>query len=639
KKLMIDLLSLLFVDLLEGSLLRKHQPWIPPVEPSEEGGNGLDEKKDLVQEKTWALLGRYLSQYVLYTGPSTAWLLSDDVAGKLTKAIFAKLTMGVNLGGIKLIRGYAEVTKTLSGKAEEAEKKKEETELQPTNLNQSFSERKKEYVQETIESHDYENEQSEEERVIDHLVLVIHGIGQKLGERMEAINFVHDVNVLRRTIKNTFATNPPHELGSRSQTSSSPNASRRNSTPTPHRGNGVQVLPIQWRQEIKFGMACNNESIQRDLGLPDAEDGQTTMDEITLDGVPTIRLMISDVLMDVLLYMTPSYREQMINTVTRESNRVYSLFVQRNPHFLEVGGKVSIYGHSLGSVLAFDILCHQVPPSPSSSMGIFDDGANIDDKLHKSLVKLDFPVENFFAVGSPIGLFLLLKGVKISSRKFAENKKTASGDNDLGMGLRLSPAASPIPLCYPAVENIYNIFHRADPIAYKLEPLISRRYSATLKPALIPYHKGGLKAVHIGLQEFGSGIASKATTMYETVKTVMFARNLLNRVHADSGNRKVATDNDRDGGTATSTQSPPTASATGNLQSQSSLNEHENDDPIGAAKLKCINSTGRVDYCLQEGILDVSYINAITVHLSYWSDSDVTYFLLRELYRTPDEEV
>jgi len=45
-------------------------------------------------------------------------------------------------------------------------------------------------------------------------------------------------------------------------------------------------------------MACNSELIQRDLGLPDAEDGQTTMDEITLDGVPTIRLMISDVLMD-----------------------------------------------------------------------------------------------------------------------------------------------------------------------------------------------------------------------------------------------------------------------------------------------------------------------------------------------------
>ena len=75
KKLMIDLLRLLVCWLAWGSLLRKHQPWIPPVEQTEESGVGLDEKKDLVQEKTWALLGRYLSQYVLYTGPSTAWLL------------------------------------------------------------------------------------------------------------------------------------------------------------------------------------------------------------------------------------------------------------------------------------------------------------------------------------------------------------------------------------------------------------------------------------------------------------------------------------------------------------------------------------------------------------------------------------
>ena len=114
----------------------------------------------------------YLYLYLYY---DSFFYISDDVAGKLTKAIFAKLTMGVNLGGIKLIRGYAEVAKTMSGKTDDVEKKKEETETQSNNLNQSFSERKKEYVQETIESHDYENEQSEEERVIDHLVLVIHG--------------------------------------------------------------------------------------------------------------------------------------------------------------------------------------------------------------------------------------------------------------------------------------------------------------------------------------------------------------------------------------------------------------------------------------------------------------------------------
>lgn len=110
----------------------------------------------------------------------------------------------------------------------------------------------------------------------------------------------------------------------------------------------MQVLPIQWRQEITFGMAAEDERVERDLGLPGNEDGQTTLEEITLDGVPSIRMLVSDVVMDVLLYMTPKYREQMLVSVTRECNRVYRLYTQRNPEFLKRGGKVHIYGHSLG---------------------------------------------------------------------------------------------------------------------------------------------------------------------------------------------------------------------------------------------------------------------------------------------------
>ena len=30
-------------------------------------------------------------------------------------------------------------------------------------------------------------------RQIDHLILCVHGIGQKLGERMEGVNFVHGI--------------------------------------------------------------------------------------------------------------------------------------------------------------------------------------------------------------------------------------------------------------------------------------------------------------------------------------------------------------------------------------------------------------------------------------------------------------
>src|SRR4051812_35011458 len=106
----------------------------------------------------------------------------------------------------------------------------------------------------------------------------------------------------------------------------------------------------------------------------------------------------------VLLYMTPKYRKLMLRTVTEEVNRVYNLFIERNPKFKEKGGKVSIYGHSLGSLIAFDVLCHQPPlfNLSNAAFGIFDEklkqksNDNEDDgekeENHEDIVKLDFPV-------------------------------------------------------------------------------------------------------------------------------------------------------------------------------------------------------------------------------------------------------
>jgi hypothetical protein len=51
--------------------------------------------------------------------------------------------------------------------------------------------------------------------------------------------------------------------------------------------------------------------------------------------------------------MTPKYRDQMMMIITKEINKVYQLFVKRNPDFLQRGGKVSIYGHSLGVIICF----------------------------------------------------------------------------------------------------------------------------------------------------------------------------------------------------------------------------------------------------------------------------------------------
>lgn len=41
--------------------------------------------------------------------------------------------------------------------------------------------------------------------------------------------------------------------------------------------------------------------------------------------------------------------------------RLYNLFCTRNPYFKERGGKVSIIAHSLGAVVAFDVLTTSTP--------------------------------------------------------------------------------------------------------------------------------------------------------------------------------------------------------------------------------------------------------------------------------------
>jgi hypothetical protein len=38
----------------------------------------------------------------------------------------------------------------------------------------------------------------------------------------------------------------------------------------------------------------------------------------------------------------------MIHVVTKEINRVYKLFIERNPYFLKNNGQVTIVAHSLG---------------------------------------------------------------------------------------------------------------------------------------------------------------------------------------------------------------------------------------------------------------------------------------------------
>ena len=215
----------------------------------------------------------------------------------------------------------------------------------------------------------------------------------------------------------------------------------------------VQVLPVQWRQEIQFGASKEGTSqvFERDIGdisdedLPDTENA--TLKDITVESLAPIRSLISDgtnlsellitVLLDILLYYTPQFRERMVYAVTKEMNRIYKLFCARNPTF---NGRVSFVGHSLGSAICFDILCRQ-PLNPNIPI---PKEFNFDPRL-----ALDFDVHGFFAVGSPVGLFQMLRGRNIAARSVMEKKFIVN--TPLGEEFRELGGNGEVPISCPKV--------------------------------------------------------------------------------------------------------------------------------------------------------------------------------------------
>jgi hypothetical protein len=128
--------------------------------------------------------------------------------------------------------------------------------------------------------------------------------------------------------------------------------------------------------------------------------------------VPFVRSLITDLALDILLYQS-GYREHISGIVLTECNRIYKLFLERNPNF---DGKVSLIGHSLGSAIIFDILCRQkedVEVHASQHHKKFyhnRPGVQVANKKDGKTLKFNFKVDDFYALGSPIGLFQMLKG-------------------------------------------------------------------------------------------------------------------------------------------------------------------------------------------------------------------------------------
>ena len=153
--------------------------------------------------------------------------------------------------------------------------------------------------------------------------------------------------------------------------------------------------------------------------------------------IPTVRTFVNKVLLDIPFYFS-KHHDMMERSVLLEMNRLYRLFVQRNPDFERQGGRVSILGHSLGSMLAADILKDQptqVPPLCETAT----------HDIHNTSRHLLFNVRHFFCIGSPLPLLFYMNGARlVARRRSAEDYEDATSDQVGQMG------------CL-AVESIYNV--------------------------------------------------------------------------------------------------------------------------------------------------------------------------------------
>lgn len=381
------------------------------------------------------------------------------------------------------------------------------------------------------------------------------------------------------------------------------------------------------------------------------DDAYPSLADITLESVPAVRNLISDLAMDVLLYQS-GYCEHISNIVKQECNRILRLYKQRNPSF---NGTVSLCGHSLGSAILFDILCHQPSGSDAARAARFTGQGSDDtaDQRKEEKTDLNFECEELFCLGSPIALFQMLKGKTIAgySSLGARNRKSAldiefdaNALRSLNSSKRNSqshasrgPIDNSAIISSPKCRDLYNIFHPSDPVSYRLEPLVSPAM-ASLKPQPLPSVKKSIWTQSgQSLSIIGSRMGQSVGSLWSNF-TSGVASSLLNRslgLNADEVSSAVnAGGGDRSGHKRTQSGSPqdsshghdhPQTLIDPDLETlydgfQKSRDGHKNDHARSGsegehdldseeqkrklkfedAKVRSLNSNGRVDYSIQE---------------------------------------
>lgn len=399
----------------------------------------------------------------------------------------------------------------------------------------------------------------EEKPQVTDLILVVHGIGQKLSERVDSFHFTHAINDFRRQVNIELSSEVVQgklraEMG------------------------GIMVLPINWRLTLSLDDGEPEDRTQR------GPASDYHLKDITPETLPAVRNLISDVMLDIPYYLS-NHKQKMIAAVVKEANRVYRLWCRNNPGFHK-SGRVHLIAHSLGSAMVMDVLSQQPTKLPK----------NINPKTrHVEENFFEFDTKSLFCCGSPAGFFLLLNRANLLPRK-GRDKPGADGDglgNDIG-------GESGTYGCL-AVDNIYNVMHYNDPIAYHVNATVDHDYAASLKPAQIPNANPGFFASLGG-----------------------------------SFNWSDANNNEVEIGAAGGTSA--VRPGINKLPTTIEMDTHDfSREEIAEKRMFLLNDNGQIDYFLSSGggPLEIQYLSMLSAHSSYWTLQDFIRFVVLEVGRRP----
>uniref|UniRef100_A0A4W6EGB4 DDHD domain-containing protein n=1 Tax=Lates calcarifer TaxID=8187 RepID=A0A4W6EGB4_LATCA len=280
---------------------------------------------------------------------------------------------------------------------------------------------------------------------------------------------------------------------------------------------------------------------------------------------------------------------------------------------------------------------------------------------------LKFKVENFFCMGSPLAVFLALRGIRPGT--------SCHQDHIL-----------PTSIC----SRLFNVFHPTDPVAYRLEPLILKHYSniapvqihcATnptpyneIRPTFLnpikdptsdtesipsPSTSPVLPRRHYGesITSLGKASILGAASIGKGIGGILFSRfsrsnsqpsvslGLDGGTNNEEEEQKRAESQSAYGLSTMARPTSPTTDTSCTFTYLSTLNNHRESPLIEGRTSFLLTSlycsvyflqwswSGAFDFELREGLVESRYWSAVTSHTGYWCSHDIALFLLTFIYK------